>query len=146
MWVAELGDLGALVRRLLALQAAQDSNLRCVRRGGMNTSGVRVGATACRPTSTRPHSSVWLPHRDTVWLPHKDTVLLPHKDTVWLPDKDTVWLPDKDNVLLPHKDIGSQPHLCLWNTKTACFWAENSPKIKNVTKWVAVAPFGAFRA
>ena len=33
------------------------------------------------PPARRPHSSVWLPHRDTVWLPHKDTVWLPHKDT-----------------------------------------------------------------
>ena len=53
----------------------------------------------------RPHSSVWLPHRDTVWLPDKDTVWLPDKDTVLLPDKDTVWLPDKDTfVSVEHKN------------------------------------------
>merc|ERR1712185_556696 len=27
-----------------------------------------------------------------------------------------------------------------------CFWAKNDPKIKNVTKWVAVAPFGELLA
>ena len=53
--------------------------------GWVDTSGVRVGATARRPPPARPHSSVWLPHRNTVWMPHRDTVWLPHKDTVWMP-------------------------------------------------------------
>ena len=40
---------------------------------------------------------------------------------------------------------GARP-MCLCATQKHHIFCQNDPKIKNATKWVAMAPFGAFRA